>query len=68
MFTIYWSSVVIGLFFGVAIGSAIVLYATWSTERTIFKESGSDFSKGFDKGWNCGIEHQQLLDKKNNYK
>ena len=63
MFTIYWSSVAIGWFFGVAIGTAAAFYATWSTERKMFKKSGSDFSKGFDKGWECGIEHQQLMNK-----
>lgn len=66
MFTIYWSSVVIGLLFGFAIGVAMAFYATWSTERKMFKESGSEFSDGFRKGWDCGIEHQQLMDKKYN--
>lgn len=62
MLTIYWSSVVIGLVAGLAIGVAVALWATCMVDRTTFKESGSDFSHGFNRGWECGVEHQQMID------
>ena len=68
MLTIYWSSIWIGLVIGAALGIAISMFATWATERTMFKESGSDFSNGFNRGWECGIEHQKLLDGKSDPK
>lgn len=61
MLTIYWSSVVIGLLGGLATGVAIALWATWKVDGEIRLKEGSDFSRGFDRGWKCGMEHQQII-------
>ena len=60
MFTIYWSSIVIGLVFGIALGTAVTLWATWKVENEMNAKNGSDFARGFDKGWQSGVDHQKV--------
>ena len=60
MFTIYWDSVVVGLVFGIVLGVAVTLWATWKVESEMYFKNGSEFSKGFDKGWQSGVDHQKV--------
>lgn len=60
MFTIYWSSIVVGLVFGLAIGIAVCMWATWKVETEMNFKNGSDFARGFDKGWQSGIDHLKV--------
>ena len=60
MFTIYWSSVVVGLVFGLAIGIAVTLWATWKVDSEMYLKNASDFSRGFDKGWQSCADHQKV--------
>ena len=59
MFAIHWASLLIGLFIGVCIGSAVVMFATLKV-----MENNSEFSDGFNRGWESGREHQELMFRK----
>lgn len=59
MFTVYWSSVLIGFVAGICLGAAIAFLSTWLIDRQYDLQWIGEFSRGFDKGWACGIEHQK---------
>lgn len=56
MFTIHTVSLLFGLISGMLIGAGIAFYAVWKVEE----EMGDDFARGFDKGWECGIDSYKL--------
>lgn len=60
MFTIYLDSVGIGLVIGLCVGIAISLWAIWTTEKEMYKSFGSDWSRGYDKGYESGVNAQKI--------
>lgn len=62
MLTVYWASILIGLLFGLVLGIAVSYFSTWLVDKEWEAQHGNSFSHGFDSGWKCGIEHQQLMD------
>ena len=59
MLSIYWSWVLIGFVVGLAFGVAVSFFVTWLVEKQTIMESGSDFERGFNRGWECGKAYQQ---------
>ena len=60
MFTIYWSSVAIGFVIGLCLGTALALWASWSTDKEMYKSFGSDWSREYDKGYESGVNAQKI--------
>ena len=65
MFTVYWSSVLIGLVVGLLLGIAVSVFSVWLVDRQYDLNIAGEFSRGFDRGWECGIEHRKYEEIKN---
>lgn len=59
MFTIYTSSLLIGIFIGFAIGVGVLGFATWVVD----KSSPSEFNSGWDAGCKYGRQDEQMRQK-----
>lgn len=60
MITIYFDSLVIGLVVGLVVGIAISLFAIWKADNELYEKNGSNFSRGYDKGWIAGVNYQKV--------
>ena len=60
-FIVYWSSILIGVIFGFVAGVALSFFVVWVSDREWEAQNGNIFSRGFNSGWECGKEHQQLI-------